>query len=279
MRQLRLAICSLTAAVVLGSAVFGQQPQPPQPAQAGLVAPPSWLYNDIACAPAMTTDRASTLRIVGSQDPSAGARHMFGTGDLIVLSAGLNAGLQTGQRYFVRRHIKTFGARDPDHDHPVSVHTTGWVQVYGVDSMIATATVVHSCDAIQLDDYLEPFAEPMIAANPVPGTTPQYTKMGRIMLGDEAIHTVGAAGQMVNIDRGSSMGVVLGQRYLVFRDKRREEMAGEDYSRAYQRSGERLPMAEVGEVMVVAVRPDDATVEVVVAKDAIIAGDYIAEIR
>jgi hypothetical protein len=276
MRQLRLAVCSWTMALIVSGPVFGQQPQPAQPSQEGLVAPPSWIYNDVACAPAMTTQPPAKLRVVGSQNPSP--RRLFATGDMVVLSAGSNAGLQAGQRYFVRRHVKTFGARNPDHSHPVSVHTAGWVQVVGVDATISTATVVQACDGISLDDYLEPFVEPMIAATPVPGTAPQYTKMGHIMLGDEAIHTVGT-GQMVNIDRGSALGVVLGQRYLVFRDKRESEMSSSDYSDIYRDSASRLPMVEVGEVIVVAVRAEDATVAVVVAKDAIIAGDYIAEIR
>src|ERR1051325_10304430 len=155
MRQLRLAVCFWSAAVILGRPVFGQQTQPPQPTQDGLVAPPSWLYNDIACAPAMTTSPPSDLRVVGSQD--TGVRHMFAPGDVIVLSAGSGAGIKPGQRYYVRRHVKSFGARNADHSHPVSVHTTGWIQVLGVDSLISTATIMHACDGIALDDYLEPF--------------------------------------------------------------------------------------------------------------------------
>ena len=97
-----------------------------------------------------------------SQDPAI--RELLGPGDTLVVSGGSNAGVQTGQRYFVRRLIPavaTFGATPR-----ATIHTAGWVQILGVDTMVATATVVHACDGILLDDYLEPFVAPMIAARP-----------------------------------------------------------------------------------------------------------------
>jgi hypothetical protein len=153
------------------------------------------------------------------------------------------------------------------------------VQILGVDTAIATATVVHACDGILLDDYLEPFTAPMIASRVVAGNTPQYANMGHILTSDEGFQNVASVGQMINIDRGGDLGVVLGQRYLVFRDKRgmRNESGG--YSKGYQQSVNRTPLVEVGEVLVVGVRPDHAIVEVVVAKDAISMGDFIAEIK
>ncbi len=48
---------------------------------------------------------------------------------------------------------------------------------------------------------------------------------------------------------------------------------------AYAEGATHLPLVEVGEVIVVAVRPEDATVRVLLAKDAIVTGDLIAEIR
>jgi hypothetical protein len=40
-----------------------------------------------------------------------------------------------------------------------------------------------------------------------------------------------------------------------------------------------VPLVEVAEVLVVAVRPNDATVQVTMAKDTVSLGDLIAEIR
>jgi hypothetical protein len=39
------------------------------------------------------------------------------------------------------------------------------------------------------------------------------------------------------------------------------------------------PLIEVGEVLVVAVRAEDATVQIVAARDAVLQGDLIAPIR
>jgi hypothetical protein len=245
-------------------------------AQSDAVEPPSWLFNDLACAQSLTTQAPPSLRVLGSQDTIV--KHMLGPGDILVISGGSAAGLQPGQRFFVRRNIKTFGARGPDPLHPLSVHTSGWVQVLGVDAAIATATVMHACEGILLDDYLEPFVSPMIAARVTPGTLPQYANMGHVTTGDYAMQNV-ATGQMIGIDRGSKTGVVLGQRFLVFRDKRSMRNQSREYSQSYVENAQKIPLVEVGEVLVVAVRPDDATVQVTMAKDSVSVGDFIAEIR
>jgi hypothetical protein len=203
---------------------------------------------------------------------------MMSEADMLVISGGASVGLQPGQRFFLRRHVKTFGVRGPDPDHPVSVHTSAWIQILGVDAAMATAKVLHACEGILLDDYLEPFVSPRIAAQSVPGTLPQYSNMGHITMSDENMQNV-AAGQMIGIDRGSKAGVVLGQRFLVFRDKRTMRNEGRGYSEVYVQNAQKLPLVEVAEVLVVAVRPEDSTVLVTMSKDIVSTGDFIAEIR
>jgi hypothetical protein len=276
--SMRHSCCALFVLAVLltGRAAWGQTPTVAAPPP-DTVPPPAWLYNDLACASTVTTHAPGPLRVLGSQDPVI--KHMMGPGDTLVVSGGSNAGLQTGQRFFVRRVLRTYGAmKGPDAQHPLSVHTAGWAQILGVDLDVSTATVVHACEGILLDDYLEPFIEPLIAAQAVPGRTPQYTNMGRILTSDEAFQTV-ATGQTINIDRGSDAGVVLGQRYLVFRDKRGMLNESHEYSMTFARNAKRLPLVEVGEVMVVGVGPDYSTVQVLISKDVITTGDFIAEIR
>jgi hypothetical protein len=137
---------------------------------------------------------------------------------------------------------------------------------------------VHACDGILFDDYLEPFVAPMIAARPLPGSVPQYDNMGRIVTGTEGIHTA-APGNVMTIDRGSTSGVVVGQRYLVFRDKRAQHLDTTGRSAAFIAMAHNAPLVEVGEVLVVSVRQDDSTVQVVASRDAIDHGDLIAPIR
>ena len=75
--------------------------------------------------------------------------------------------------------------------------------------------------------------------------------MGHITTGDEAHAETCGAGQMIGIDRGSNAGVVLGQRFLVFRDKRGDAERRAEYSPTYVQNAHRhLPLVEVGEVLV-----------------------------
>jgi hypothetical protein len=275
MRHSRCLLFVLSVLLTVRAA-WGQTPAVAAP-QADTVPPPAWLYNDLACSSTLTTQPPGPLRVLGSQDSII--KHMMGPGDTLVVSGGSNEGLQPGQRFFVRRVLRTYGAmKGPDAKHPLSVHTAGWAQILGVDLDVSTATVVHACEGILLDDYLEPFTEPLIAAQAVPGRTPQYANMGRILTSDEAFETV-ATGQTINIDRGRDTGVVLGQRYLVFRDKRGMLNESAEYSMTFARNAKRIPLVEVGEVLVVAVGPVYSTVQVLIAKDVITTGDFIAEIR
>jgi hypothetical protein len=274
--RIRTSACALYVSL-LAVPALGQVPAPS--ADTELVPPPAWAFNDVACAPGLASgkrDKRSEppLRVVGVQDPAI--RELLGPGDTLVISAGSNAGLQPGQRFFVRRVIPAVTTLGPTPR--ATIHTAGWVQILGVDTTVSTATVVHACDGILFDDYLEPFEAPMIAARPLAGTTPQYDNMGRIVSGIEGLHTA-APGNLMTIDRGSNSGVVLGQRYLVFRDKREQHIETTGRSKTFAAMSRTAPLVEVGEVLVVAVRPDDATVQVVASRDAVTNGDLIAPIR
>ena len=218
----------------------------------------------MACAPALgpvkrDKNNEPPLRVVGVQDPAI--RELLGPGDTLVISGGSNAGLQTGTALF--RAPRDTGGGDCRAPTPrATIHTSGWVQILGVDTMVSTATVVHACEGILFDDYLEPFVAPMIAARPLPGSTPQYDNMGHIVTGIEGLHTA-APGNVMTIDRGSNAGVVLGQRYIVFRDKRDQHVDMTGRSKAFAAMAGKPPLVEVGEVLVVAVRAEDATVQVV----------------
>lgn len=272
----RYAACALYV-LVFANPGLAQAPVQTPAQEPQLVPPPSWAFNNLACAPGLVTQKKEEMtppvyRVIGSQDSAT--RDLLGPGDILVISGGSNAGLQAGQRFFVRRHIVTRTSTLP-----VTIHTAGWVQILGVDTTVATATVLHACDGILLDDYLEPFAPPMVAARPLPGTTPHYDNMGHIMTGNEGLQTAGGSSQLMTIDRGTNAGVVVGQRFLVFRDKRAQRVETIGRSKVFATMGGNSPLVEVGEVLVVGVRADDATVQILGAKDAIAAGDLIAPIR
>jgi hypothetical protein len=269
----RTSACALYFVMMAGP-VMAQTP-----ADAQLVPPPAWAFNDLACAPALMPVKPDTtneppLRIVSVQDPAI--RGLLGPGDTLVINAGSSAGLEAGQRFFVRRVMPAIQttAEIPRG----TIHTSGWIQIVGVDTMVSTASVIHACEAIMFDDYLEPFVAPMIAARPLSSSTPQFDNMGHIMTGLEGIQ-MGGAGGLMTIDRGSNAGVIVGQRYIVFRDKRGELLDTTGLSKAFIAMARNAPLVQVGEVLVVAVRPDDATVQIVTARDAVIRGDLIAPLR
>ena len=122
---------------------------PPQPAAAQtpaadtqLVPPPSWAFNDIACAPTLDMDKAPD-REAARHSASSGSRmartaNCWRPGALLVVSGGSNAGLEPGQRYFVRRAGRAL-ADDRLSGNTGSVHTAGWMQILGVDTTLATA--------------------------------------------------------------------------------------------------------------------------------------------
>lgn len=277
---LRFVGCALSLCLIAGPAA-AQAPAPQAPVPAGdLVAPPSWAYLPIACAPSLAIVKPNekpvipTMRVIGAQNSAN--RDLVGPGDTLVVSGGSNAGMEVGHRYFVRRLMTTMGGPV---DVPKTIHTAGWLQIVGVDTMLATATLVQACgDGVLLDDYLEPFVAPMIAARPVPGNTPQYDSMGHIMTGIEGLMT-GAAGQVMTIDLGSNSGIALGQRFLVFRDKRKDRVEVTNRSKTFADSLGQQPLVQIGEVLVVQVRPDDASVQIMASVDAISTGDLIVPIR
>ena len=269
----------LLCLVAMPAAAQTPTSQAPVPAS-DLVAPPSWAYIAIACAPSLAIVKPGekpvtpALRVIGAQNSAN--RDLMGPGDTLVVSGGSNAGMEVGQRYFVRRQTMTLGAPI---EVPKTIHTAGWIQVLGVDTMVATATLVQACgDGALLDDYLEPFVAPMIAARPMAGTTPHVENMGRIMTGTEGT-TTGATGQVMTIDLGSNSGIALGQRFLVFRDKRKDRVEVTGRSQVFAESLGKQPLLQVGEVLVVSVRPDDASVQIVASTDAISTGDLVAPLR
>lgn len=190
MRHYRDGVLGLFLFLIAAPAMAQAPVEAPAAGQA-LVPPPSWAFNDLACssflAPIPPAPPA-TQRVIGSQDTVI--KQMMGPGDTLVISGGSNSGLQPGQRYFVRRIIRTLAGLGGD-ALPLSVHTAGWVQILGVDTTLATATIIHACDGIMLDDYLEAFTAPLITARTLEGNTPQYDNMGHIMIGAQGLQSAG----------------------------------------------------------------------------------------
>ncbi len=222
----------------------------------------------VACAPPPSVEGppSNPLHVVGAQDTVP--RALFGARDLLVIDGGTSSGVLLGQRFFVRRGNR-FGAGDPARTR--GARTLGWIRVVAVNESTAIATVDHICAAIVKMDYLEPFVAPVLPAgadrDETPGE-PDFTSLGRVLTGNEDRST-GGAGDFMLIDRGSDQGVMPGSRFAVYRDIGSAAM--------YRDGGGAVavPLASVGEAIVITTSATIALTRITRARDAVITGDYV----
>jgi len=243
MRRLVLAALFVTGAA---GGAFAQADKPLSP-----------LAMAIACAPPPTYEPApaKVLRIAGTQDPVP--RTLFGDRELLVISGGTGAGVQLGQQFFIRRAI-TYGNSKA----PRGTRTLGWLRIVAVNETTAIGLVNQVCGGIVVGDYLANFAEPAVSADiekdETPGQ-PDFTTLGHIVAGNEDRGVVGA-GDLALIDWGQSQGLAAGSRFAIYRDP---GVAG-------------LPLASVGEGVVISTSSTMALTRVTRARDAVYTGDYVA---
>ena len=210
-----------------------------------------------ACSPPPSYDDTPThaLRIIGSQD--AVARGLFGNRDLLVIGGGTSSGVQLGQQFFVRRTMR-FGSDRTGR----GAKTLGWLRVVAVNESTAITNVVHVCGGMVTGDYLEPFVAPVVSADAERDETPgqpDFTTLGHIVAGNEDRGTLGR-GDFALIDWGQDRGLTAGARFAIYRDV-----------------GVRgLPLASVGEGVVISTGSAMALTRITRARDAVYSGDYIA---
>src|SRR5687768_692069 len=150
----KIAAASLMAAAVVAGAlpVLAQRAPMPDPVRL----PPEVL--SLACAPKLTFEAPPTpVRVTGSQDSSV--HRILAAGDLITINAGSDNGVEVGQEYYTRRAVP-IERRPIGRDNPATIRTSSWIRIWAVDPQMSLATITHACDAIELNDYLEPFVLP-----------------------------------------------------------------------------------------------------------------------
>jgi len=168
-------------------------------------------------------------------------------------------GVTVGQEYFVRRVVPDrFTEMRTDGVASLSIHTAGWVKIVDVQTDSAVAKVLHSCDAMEVGDYLEPFVMPALPASAAAGA-PDFENPGRVILGDDR-RQLGSAGALMVFDRGSDHGLRPGQRVTFFRP-------------AANRGG---PVLTIGEGTAMTVRAESTILRIDKSTDAISVGDLVA---
>jgi hypothetical protein len=212
-----------------------------------------------ACAPPPTLAGTpdGVPRIVGSQDTVA--RRLFGPRDLLVIDAGTKAGLDVGRQYFVRRPSRFGMGR---YGRVRGATTVGWVRIVAVNESTAIAFVDQACGGIMAGDYLQTFVAPVLPANADRDERvgdADFHALARVLTANEGRLSAGI-GDFIMIDRGSEQGLAPGTRFSVYRD--------------IGVSG--LPLASVGEGIVISTGDAVSVTRITSARDAVISGDYVA---
>jgi hypothetical protein len=215
------------------------------------------LQTSAACAvlPASTLPRNS-IRIVSGQ--TAVQRHMYARGDLVVIAAGSNRGLQRDQRYFLRREPMRLYGRSGLR----GAATIGWLRIVSATEDTAIGQVEFACDGISPGDLLQPYAEPALP----PGADradergqPDFTAAGRVLFGADERTSAGERDFLLV----AIAGLQPGTRLAIYRE------AGD----------ERVAPIAVGEAIVTAVHRDVSVVRVTLAHEAIFSGDLVVPRR
>ncbi len=246
-----------TAVVAAAAALVMSAGAPPLSAQQAVKEPVVRdLSHDLGCSPqAEVLPPAPSMHLLGGRQPK---RTVFGTGDVVIVSGGSAQGVRVGQEYFVRRVVHDEFALPVSGFLPVAIHTAGWVRIVEVDTNMAIATILESCDGMLEGDYLEPFIRQVMPFAAVPGE-PDYAAAGVIVLADER-RQMGSAGSTMVLDRGIGQGVRPGQRGTVFRN-------------ALEGAG---PVVRIGEATAVIVRQDTSVIRIDSSRDAVMVGDRVA---
>lgn len=157
------------------------------------------------------------LRIKGAHHSEL--RLAMNRGDVAVVGRTPGDGLAVGQRYLVRRlpvgaqldHLKTGGY--------VAIRTPGWVTITALDEVNAMARVDHSCDALEPDDYLEPYTEVALPTPDAAAPAPDFSERISVLPGVDG-RQIFADGDTFSIARGIEHGIIVGARFAIYRDRK-----------------------------------------------------------
>ncbi|MGD9905806.1 MAG: carboxypeptidase-like regulatory domain-containing protein [Vicinamibacterales bacterium] len=265
-QQLGLASLEETVQVVAEAPPPPPPPPPPAPPEPPVVllAPrrpePVPVAADVlasVCGPGRASDSSLTIGSLVAHRDEPG-RRLYGRGDVLVLDVGTDIGLETGQNLVVRRRFHA-GDRGRKASQTLSgEQTAGLIQIVETAATTSVAVVVYTCGELFAGDSVEPFdALPMWTAQGL--RSPQYDDPAHVILGEHG-QTLGAPRQLMVIDRGAAQGAARGQRLTIFR----------------RSLGERGPVIQVADAIIIAVRPESATIRIERASDAVTVGDLVA---
>jgi hypothetical protein len=254
-QQLVLASLSETVEVKAPAPIPPPPPRPAPPPRPRMKPVPELLAS--VCGPRQAPEFSlARAHVLSHRDDPA--RQLLGPGDVLQLDAGETQGLRAGENFVIRRRFQVGEKYAPKKLQTFGDQTIGLVQIVDVQASSASALVVYACAEILAGDSIEPYiAQP--ASYSVADGKPQFDAPARIALGDSG-RTAAGGGDMMVIDHGLMQGVKRGQRLTIFR---------------HGAGGPGMPVT-IGEGVIVAVRPDSATILIDRSTDAVMVGDLVA---
>jgi hypothetical protein len=251
-QEMSLAALSETVQVVAPAPV---PPPPPAPKPKPAPRPVDPKVYASVCGPREAPNFSLAIgRVVSHRDDPG--RQLLGPGDVLRLDAGEDHGVANGQSLVVRRKFRSGDLTASQKAATYGEQTAGLIQVIEVEKKTSVARVLYACGEIVAGDAIERYTPLVAQVDENPGT-PQFDDAAKILMGDSG-QQMSAAGQMMVIDRGVVQGVQRGQRLTLFRRTKG------------------LPPLVIGEGIVIALRPDSATIRIESATDAISVGDLVA---
>jgi hypothetical protein len=209
------------------------------------------------CGPhAELTRPAMKMRVAAGGER---VKSTYGPGEQVIINAGTADGIRAGQRYLVRRVVEDQFAATAIGEKSISIHTAGWITILEAHAETASAVVSEACDAVTVDDYLDPLVIPPPAPAPPVTTAADYARPARVILGDER-RQMGGEGTVMVIDRGSDHGLRIGQPLTVFR----------------QTLNGKGPNATMGDAQVIEVNAETSLIRILRSREAIEVGDLVA---
>jgi len=246
----------------LSETVEVRAPAPPAPPPLAPPPPPRPKFKPTeellasVCGPREPPPFSLAVGIVASHRDDPG-RQLLGPGDAMRIDIRGGQELTVGQSFVIRRRFQTGDRSAAKPLQTFGEQTVGLAQITDVSATSASAIVVYACAEIVAGDSVEPYiAQP--ASFTVTAGSAQFDEPAKIAFGEHG-RTAGAAGHMMVIDRGLMQGIQRGQQVTIFR---RRDAAS--------------PRIVIGAGVIVAVRPDSATVRIDQAVDAVVVGDLVA---
>jgi hypothetical protein len=281
-----LSLClNVGTVLVLSAGAAWAQMQPTTPTE-----------DDMYCSGVASTD-AMPHDIYVIAPEQAEHRITAITPDLVTINKGSDAGVKVGDEFLAMRAESDFVPQTYFRGQTALLRAIGTMyvdlgrlRVVNVQAKTAIAEVTHSCDWIQRDDILVPFAErPAPTYHPDSEfdmfAPPSGKPVGMIVTTKHFGQVVGF-GAIVYVNLGAKQSLQVGDYVRVFRHEgKTSESTYQDKNTSYEMYGfgtdqehytwGDLPREVLGEGIVVRVGPNAATVMITHARREVFVGDYV----